>query len=272
LGGREEIIIVVNPNPIADAGSNVQLCPNDDTDLIATGGGTYSWSTSETTATINVAPTINTTYYVTVTNTAGCTDSDSVTVTIYTGAGTLDAVLDSTTTEEALAVTTDVSANDGGNISSVTIINGPTNGTAIINGTDITYTPNSGFMGYDTLTYVACDAFCTSYCDTAILVVRVTEAVVIFVPNGFSPNGDGINDVFEITGLYKYPENELFIYNRWGELIYHAKPYDNTWAGESNNDKLKLTGDEVIDGTYFYVLKLSPDAEGMNGYIELRRR
>jgi gliding motility-associated-like protein len=272
LGGTEEIIIVVNNNPVVDAGANVQLCPFDNTNLTATGGGNYLWSTTETTATINVAPVSNTTYYVTVTNSDGCSAMDSVTVTIYTGAGTLDAILDSTTTEENTSVITDVATNDVGNISDVTILNGPSNGTTTVNGTNIDYTPNSGFLGYDTLTYIACDAFCTSYCDTAILIIRVTEEVILTVPSGFSPNGDGLNDVFEIIGLYKFPENELFIYNRWGELVYYSKPYNNDWSGQSNNDKLKLTGDEVIDGTYFYVLKLTPDSEGMNGYIELRRR
>jgi len=272
LGGREEVIIVVNPLPIADAGANVQLCPNDGVNLIATGGGTYLWSTAETSATINVSPAINTTYYVTVTNTFGCTASDSVMVTIYTGAGSLLANLDSTVTEESELIVTDVALNDAGNINTVSILTNPSNGSVTVSGTNVSYLPNDGFIGTDTLTYIVCDAFCTSYCDTALLIIRVTEDVQVFVPNGFSPNGDGINDVLEILGLDDYPENELFIYNRWGELVYYSKPYNNDWSGQSNNDKLKLTGDEVIDGTYFYVLKLAPDVEGMNGYIELRRR
>jgi gliding motility-associated-like protein len=272
LGGREEIIITVNQLPIVGITPDVTICPGDNIDLVATGGGTYLWDNSSTNDSINVTPAMNTTYSVTVTSVDGCSASDSVTVSIYTGGGSLDAVLDSTSTEQDVSITIDVAANDGGNVGSVAILSGPSNGTATVNGTDITYTPNSGFIGTDTLTYIVCDAFCNSYCDSTIVIIRVTEEIILTIPTGFSPNGDGLNDVFEIVGLYKFPDNELFIYNRWGELVYHAKPYENDWAGESNNDKLKLTGDFVVDGTYFYVLKLTADDEGMNGYIELRRR
>ena len=271
LGGAAEVDITVNALPIADAGNNVQICPGDNASITATGGGTYLWSTTETTASITVTPSTDTEYFVTVTNTAGCSAMDSVTVTIYTGASSLVAVLDSTFTEENEAVSIDVSSNDAGNINSVSILINPSNGTATASGTTVTYTPNADFIGTDTLVYLVCDAFCTSYCDTAIVIIRVVENIPIFVPSGFSPNSDGINDEFVIEGLDDYPENELYIYNRWGELVYYSKPYNNDWSGESNNNKLKLSGDDVVDGTYFYVLKLT-EADSRNGYIELRRR
>lgn len=66
------------------------------------------------------------------------------------------------------------------------------------------------------------------------------------VPNVFSPNGDGINDYFEITNIDSYIENRLFIFNRWGQLIYETTNYKNNWNG--NN---------YPSGTYFYVLELS---------------
>uniref|UniRef100_UPI0004725548 gliding motility-associated C-terminal domain-containing protein n=1 Tax=Aquimarina pacifica TaxID=1296415 RepID=UPI0004725548 len=51
--------------------------------------------------------------------------------------------------------------------------------------------------------------------------------------NAVSPNGDQENDTFIIQGLSLYPDNELFIYNRWGVEVYNKKGYDNSWAGIS---------------------------------------
>ncbi|MBX7094717.1 MAG: gliding motility-associated C-terminal domain-containing protein [Flavobacteriales bacterium] len=270
LGGQEQISITVNANPNASAGNDVQICPNTSTILTASGGGTYNWETGETTASISVNPTSNTYYSVTVTNAQGCSASDSVLVSIY-NAGSIDANNDSTYVENTSSVSINTSLNDIGNPGTIGIINNSSNGTYTVNGTTITYDPNDNFIGYDTITYVICDAFCSDFCDTAIVVFRVTEEIIINVPGGFSPNGDGINDNFVITGLEKYPENELYIYNRWGELVFQAKPYTNNWNGQSNTNRI-LFGEDVVDGTYFYVLKLNDTLEPLRGSLELRRK
>ena len=77
----DSVTVYVNPNPTADAGSNVAICEGDSTVLTASGGDTYVWSTGETTQTITVSPTSTTSYTVTVTQN-GCTDSDSVLVLV----------------------------------------------------------------------------------------------------------------------------------------------------------------------------------------------
>jgi len=77
----DSVTVYVNPNPIADAGSNVAICEGDSTVLTATGGDTYAWNTGETTQSITVSPTSTTSYTVTVTQN-GCTDSDSVLVLV----------------------------------------------------------------------------------------------------------------------------------------------------------------------------------------------
>jgi gliding motility-associated-like protein len=274
LGGRQPVTITVNPLPNADAGLDQLICPSSSTTLTASGGGNYLWNTTETTASITVTPSNNiTVYYVTVTDpVTGCEASDSVVVTINTSALTLQANNDSTQIENVQIAVINATTNDNGNFTSVSIIAGPNNGTASINGTVVSYTPNSGYEGTDTLVYVVCDALCNNYCDTATIIIRVIKEIVLVIPDGFSPNGDGINDEFVILGIEKYPENELYIYNRWGGLVYSAKPYQNNWKGESNTTTLKLVGDEVVDGTYFYILKLNAEEKGKNGYIELRRK
>ena len=76
------ISINVNAAPTASAGSDVSILEGSSTTLSATGGGTYLWSTGESTASINVAPVTTTTYTVTVANSNGCQSQDAVTVTV----------------------------------------------------------------------------------------------------------------------------------------------------------------------------------------------
>jgi gliding motility-associated-like protein len=70
-----------------------------------------------------------------------------------------------------------------------------------------------------------------------------------FIPSGISPNGDGVNDFWHIRWLYKHPENEVTIINRWGDVVYRAKPYNNDWYGTYNGKKLP-------EATYYYILKI----------------
>ncbi len=86
-GGCEDVAsvdVTVNQSPVADAGNDELICIGDDVTLNATGGGDYEWSTGETTFSITVAPTSNTTYTVTVTAANGCTASDDVLVEVNT--------------------------------------------------------------------------------------------------------------------------------------------------------------------------------------------
>lgn len=88
---------------------------------------------------------------------------------------------------------------------------------------------------------------------------------ILFFPTLFTPNGDGVNDNFEIRGLEDYPENEIHIFNRWGNEVYHATEYmrgGRIWNG-SNLDA----------GTYFYVLNVVVNGQGLrySGYTTLIR-
>jgi len=85
----DEVVISLNPDVKADAGNDVAICKGEDVMLTATGGGTYLWSNGETTASITVSPTVDTTYSVTVTSNKGCEANDEVMVTV--GDATADA-------------------------------------------------------------------------------------------------------------------------------------------------------------------------------------
>lgn len=92
----------------------------------------------------------------------------------------------------------------------------------------------------------------------------------IDIPEIFSPNWDGKNDVFVINGIFAYKDNQLMIYNRWGALVYEAKNYQNNWSGTNEKDKF-VQNDELPVGTYFYTLDLNDGKDPLKGYIYLTR-
>lgn len=271
-GNPIEVLITVNPAPLANAGSDVEICAGDNVNLTASGGGNYLWNTGETNATINVSPPSDSTYTVTVTNTTtGCQASDDVVVNVING-NDINLVSDTVSVYNGGTASVSVTSNDvGADATSVSIVSGPTYGTATVgaNG-NIQYTAPSDFTGRDTVFYQACHPTCNQYCETSYLVITVEFDGEVEIPTGFSPNEDGINDNFVILGINYFPEAELTVFNRWGEVVYQKANYNNEWQGEFNGGR-SLGGNQVPEGTYFYVLQLGPGFETYNGYVEVQR-
>jgi gliding motility-associated-like protein len=69
--------------------------------------------------------------------------------------------------------------------------------------------------------------------DSISKTVRINEISTLYIPNAFTPNGDGINDVFKVIGN-EIEEFELSIFNRWGEKVFESKSKDNSWTGKDN--------------------------------------
>lgn len=98
--------------------------------------------------------------------------------------------------------------------------------------------------------------------------VSLTEPLALDMPNAFSPNGDGDNDAFEVHGLDAYPDNDIVIFNRWGNVVFEKEGYQNDWKGENNQSE------PLPDATYFVILKVNLVDGGnvtLTGYIDLRR-
>ncbi len=101
--------------------------------------------------------------------------------------------------------------------------------------------------------------------DTASDTIYVTEGIV--VPNVFTPNGDGMNDVFHVRagGLKTY---EIEIFNRWGQKVFESDSPMIDWTGRS------LSGVEESDGTYYWIIKATDYANknyNLDGYLQLIR-
>ncbi|MCF6297152.1 MAG: gliding motility-associated C-terminal domain-containing protein, partial [Flavobacteriaceae bacterium] len=84
------------------------------------------------------------------------------------------------------------------------------------------------------------------------------------VPNGFSPNGDGVNDTLVVPLLSEYPDFEMKIFNRWGNLVYKYKRNGDAsprwWDGVANAGRLIIGGNVVLPaGTYFYAINFNKD-------------
>ena len=85
--------------------------------------------------------------------------------------------------------------------------------------------------------------------------VRVTKDhnfVEIEVPDFFTPNGDGVNDTWNIEEIQRYPNNQVWIYDTSGNNVFNKINYDNTWQGDNN-------GVELPSGSYLYMIDLDGD-------------
>lgn len=61
--------------------------------------------------------------------------------------------------------------------------------------------------------------------------MRIKIIYTVWIPDVFSPNADGVNDVWELKGIERFPNAEILIYNRWGNLVYYSKGYPEPWSG-----------------------------------------
>ncbi len=98
---------------------------------------------------------------------------------------------------------------------------------------------------YEVLLYVETINGCY---DTIIGKVALTEEAVLFIPNAFTPNNDGINDKFEIKGT-PIADYNLYIYNKWGQVIWSTHNFNIHWDGTDRS------GSTVPTGTYMYQVK-----------------
>jgi gliding motility-associated-like protein len=253
----DSTILKVYPNATAKASGSSFICYGASRVLEAGGGVKYRWEpakglSADTIASPVASPVENTLYKVTVTNQYGCTDTASVRINVWekpeANAGP------DLKTRIGLPVVLRGSAK-GANVSWHWIE---------ANGTASTQQLTPMFNPRQTTTYrfnVVSGNGCGISTDE--MTVKVYEKVLI--PNAFSPNGDGINDTWNIEPLYFFPESVTGVYNRYGQPVYRSRGYNTQWNGTSNGKPLPA-------GTYYYVIDLKVNKEpALTGSVTILR-
>ncbi|OWY25259.1 tandem-95 repeat protein [Sphingobacteriales bacterium UPWRP_1] len=218
-----------------------------------------------------------------ITDPSGSTDTATVTITILMPPAEEVAAVNDTAQTNAgqnvfIAVLNNDTFNPAAGQPQVNILTQPQNGTALTDmpGGIVTYIPNPGFSGTDVFTYSLC---VNEVCDTATVTIVVSgfseEDCLLTPAQAFSPNADGVNDLFLISGAdspcFENISIELTIFNRWGDVMHADKNYTNSAAW---NGLWQSSGMEAPSGTYFYVLQfINPNQQlvRQTGYIELLR-
>ena len=128
-------------------------------------------------------------------------------------------------------------------------------------------------IGDYTIEYSSTEGVCKYYADFTI--TTNSECVPcnrdeIEVSKTVTPNGDNINDFFEIKGVeYCDYTFDVMIFNRWGDKVFEAVNYQNDWDGEAPSNAVGSNG-TLPAGTYYYIINvIGSDFEPLNGYIFL---
>jgi gliding motility-associated-like protein len=94
--------------------------------------------------------------------------------------------------------------------------------------------------------------------------------VNLFIPEVFTPDGDGKNDFFVIKGI-EGRTVKITVFNRWGNIVYENDAYDNTWEGMPNVSGLIIGNSKLPQGTYYYIVEFEDgNDKNVNGYVVLQ--
>lgn len=227
------ITVTVNPPPVAGITGNTSTCIGSPVTLTGSGNGSYSWSSGGSSSSEIVTPSATTTYSLIV-SVGSCADTATFTVTVNAGP-TADAGADAT------------------------IMSGSSATLSGSGGTSYSWSPSTG------LSCTNCQSPEASPTVTTVYIVTVTDANGcsstdsvtvyvdngcgrdVFVPNIFSPNGDGHNETVQVYGgCWKY--YSFTIYDRWGEIVFQSTDPAEEWNGS-------YKGKELDPAVFVYILK-----------------
>ncbi len=280
----DEMYVTVKERPLINAGPDQTIQPGATALLNGTASGAsgfYGWNWQPAdmvtdpavSASLTVPLYSETTFTLSVLDMAtGCVASDEITVHVgETGSG-IKAIADFDTTLVNTPTTIAVLGNDVNPdelLLNVNFCSFPVHGIVIINSDNtITYSPYPDYEGDDSFCYQICTSEQPVMCSDTNVYIHVKQPDIsdLFIFNGISPNRDGNNDVWKIRGIENYPDNNVTIYNRWGDVIRKISDYNNTtrsWDGTNDDGKL------MPNGTYFYVLEIE-DVGIRKGWILIR--
>lgn len=247
----------VYPAAHASVSNDITICEGVSTTLKASGGVRYRWFpgkglSNDTIADPVASPIDNTRYTVTVFSDYGCTDTSSVMVNVI---------------KKPVAY---AGADKKTRIGLPVQLNGSIKG----NNASYIWTPSVNMRNAQSLqptvspsvdTKYVLQAISNSGCGSSNDTVFVKVFDKVFIPNAFSPNGDGINDNWVIEPLDLFDESVTQVYNRYGQIVYKSNGYTKPWDG-TQNDK------PVPAGNYYYVIDLKINREPrLTGWVFIVR-
>ncbi len=131
----------------------------------------------------------------------------------------------------------------------------------------------SALLNHDT-TYYAALIDPINGCESSIrlpVTADLTSCGSLVFPDGFSPNGDGVNDTYVIENLaFLYPNFNIEIFNRYGNVVYKGKAGSQSFDGTSNQSRLVSKGDLPV-GVYFYIVNFNDGTKSEQGRFYLSR-
>jgi gliding motility-associated-like protein len=239
-----DVTVSVNPAPVANAGKDDTVCYGKSAQLQGSGGGIYRWTPatylSDATspdATV-VHPLHTTTYYLSVTDDKGCTSLHS------------DAVVIAVTPPPAVWLGNDTSILAG---QPVPMEVDDVNGSGF---THFSWTPVTGLSDAslrnpvaspeESVTYTVLASTAAGCEATGSRSVKVYSVAGIFVPNAFSPNGDGHNDVLHARPVGIRDFKYFAVFNRWGQRVFYTADPAVGWDGTTG-------GQYAHEATYVWV-------------------
>jgi gliding motility-associated-like protein len=242
--------VTVNALPDANitASGSLTICIGDSVQLSVPSmpQNDYLWSTGDTVNAVYASTSGH--YVVTVTDAiTGCTSADSVDTDVLPSP-VANAGLD-TTVSAGFSVTL---LGNGGSFYSWS----PTVGLSDPNNANPLCTPPY------TVTYTLTVTDLNGCSDTDAVSVTLVQDYNVVVSNLITANGDGFNDVWNVQNIEFYPNNKVSIYNRNGMLVYEQEGYNNSWKGTYN-------GEQLPDGTYYYVLTFTDTDTTVKGAVTI---
>ncbi|MCU0433562.1 MAG: gliding motility-associated C-terminal domain-containing protein [Bacteroidia bacterium] len=228
----DTLVLTLLPAPVVDLGNDTLLCP--DQTLILNAANTnasYNWNTGANSAAISINQAGN---YSVIVNQAGCVAADSIRVTYTTTPQLGDdlslCLIENNIVLDAGTLPGSYRWSTGDTTSSITISE----------------------PGIYSLTVTSGSCILTD----SITITGNPGGSLLYVPNSFTPNGDGLNDNFKPIGTDIISFN-LLIFNRWGELIFETNDYNSGWNGITGNQQAE---NEV----YVYLINYSSScSEGL---------
>ncbi|MEO6539090.1 MAG: gliding motility-associated C-terminal domain-containing protein, partial [Ferruginibacter sp.] len=234
--------VLVNPSPLGQVSFSIAtICNGDSLQLIASGGQIYEWLPSLTVSSPNspapiASPTQTTAYIVKVSNQFMCADTASVVVTVLPKP-TADAGPDRVI---IAGNPIELEANATGSNLTYSWING-----LFINDPDMLRPMVNPKVDTKYILIVSTDNGCGIAEDS----VNVKVYSGVYIPNAFTPNGDNINDRWNIPALAAFKNFELLVFNRYGQIVFSNSRSIKPWDG-------KYKGKDVPVGVYTYYIDL----------------